>query len=245
VPTPIETPAKTAATTATAAISVESPQSAVPSRGAASKPFRVNRSGAENFQRQQSGVAEHFSKFSAVPMARRTSRCEVCATRAVLGFLKSDPKKPENDPKTGPFSRKNNTTTQCYKDSAIRIADNNNTTQPQHAGRIFQLPKGAYFSASKEWHTMAQEVLPRGFLFWLRTNGAKNQSQMSLLHRPARPTPAGSCKNKLRILWIQCLSANRGRRWKCTSRHNFLSLCSAVLIFFWVLRGSAGDFVLT
>jgi hypothetical protein len=43
-------------------------------------------------------------------MARRTSRCEVSAARAVLGFLKSDPKKPEHVPKTGPFSRK--TTTQ-------------------------------------------------------------------------------------------------------------------------------------
>jgi hypothetical protein len=41
VPTPIETPAKIA-TTATAAIPIESPQSAVPGCGAASKPFRVN-----------------------------------------------------------------------------------------------------------------------------------------------------------------------------------------------------------
>jgi hypothetical protein len=40
-------------------------------------------------------------------MASRMSEDEVIAARAVLGFLKCDPKKPENVPKTGPFSRKN------------------------------------------------------------------------------------------------------------------------------------------
>jgi hypothetical protein len=51
-------------------------------------------------------VADHFSKFAAVPIASRVSEVEVTAARAVLGFLKSDPKKPEKLQKTGPFSRK-------------------------------------------------------------------------------------------------------------------------------------------
>jgi hypothetical protein len=91
---------------------------------------------AQNDQRRLSGVADHFSKFAAVPIASRMSEVEATAARAVLGFLKSDPKKPENVPKTGPFSRKKQTISQVLSiagkqtiSQVLSIADNNNTTQ--------------------------------------------------------------------------------------------------------------------
>jgi hypothetical protein len=87
-------------------------------------------------------VADHFSKFAAVPIASRVSEVEVTVARSVLGFLKSDPKKPENVPKTGPFSRKkkqqhNTVLTMC----CVVVVSK---------GRIFQLPSVVYFWASKE-----------------------------------------------------------------------------------------------